>query len=65
MKGTVKFFNKVKGFGFIEVEKGDDIFVHYTGISGNGRRNLDDKDSVEFDVEEGKKGMQAVNVVKL
>ena len=63
--GTVKWFNESKGFGFISSDTGDDIFVHYSSISGNGFKTLLEGDSVSFDVEEGDKGLKAVNVVKL
>ena len=66
MKGSVKFFDQKKGYGFINVEgRQKDVFVHYSGISGNGRRNLSEHDTVEFDIMAGQKGDQAVNVVKL
>jgi CspA family cold shock protein len=57
-KGTVKFFNETKGFGFIKEENGQDIFVHVTGLKEDIREN----DEVVFDVEEGKKGLNAINV---
>lgn len=63
--GTVKWFNESKGFGFISSDTGDDIFVHYSSIAGNGFKTLLEGDSVSFDVEEGDKGLKAVNVVKL
>jgi len=63
--GTVKWFNGSKGFGFIEREDGDDVFCHYSAISGEGFRNLDEGDRVEFSVEDNPRGPQAVNVVKL
>ena len=58
MKGTVKFFNSTKGFGFIKPETGEDIFVHSSGLIDNIREN----DQVQYDLEKGKKGMNAVNV---
>jgi len=61
--GTVKWFNDAKGFGFITMEGGDDVFVHYTAIEGDGFRSLKEGSSVEFDVVEGPKGLQAANVV--
>ncbi len=61
--GKVKWFNGEKGFGFIEQETGgEDLFVHFSAITGDGYRNLDEGDKVEFDIEQGKKGMQATNV---
>jgi len=64
MKGTVKWFDVKKGFGFIQQEDGNDVFVHHSNISGNGFKVLEDGESVEFDVVEGAKGLQAQNVVK-
>ena len=63
--GTVKWFNEAKGFGFISSDTGDDIFVHYSSIAGGGFKTLLEGDSVSFEVEEGDKGLKAVNVVKL
>jgi len=60
--GTVKWFNGSKGYGFIEREGGEDVFVHYSAIQGDGFRNLEEGQRVEFDVEQGEKGPQAVNV---
>lgn len=61
--GKVKWFNGEKGFGFIEQEGGgEDLFVHFSAITGDGYRNLNEGDEVEFDTERGKKGMQATNV---
>lgn len=60
--GTVKFFNSEKGFGFISREAGDDVFVHYSNIQGNGYRSLDEGQRVEFDVGPGRKGEEAQNV---
>ena len=62
MKGTVKWFDSAKGYGFITTEAGSDIFVHYTGINKEGFRGLEEGQNVEFEVSEGKKGEQAVNV---
>ncbi|MEW9675728.1 cold-shock protein [Lentibacillus sp. L22] len=62
--GTVKWFNADKGFGFIEVEGGDDVFVHFSAIQGEGFKTLEEGQSVTFDVEEGNRGPQAANVVK-
>jgi len=64
-KGTVKWFNKTKGFGFITRPGGEDVFVHYKAIEGNGFKNLEEGDTVEFEVERGPKGFQATKVVKL
>jgi cold shock protein len=64
-KGTVKWFNSAKGFGFIQRESGEDVFVHYRSITGNGYKNLEDGDKVEFEVEQGQKGLQATNVRKI
>jgi CspA family cold shock protein len=61
-KGRVKWFNEKKGFGFITKEDGTDIFVHYTGISGEGFKTLSEGDPVEFEVDQGPKGPQAANV---
>ena len=63
--GTVKWFNGSKGYGFIEREDGDDVFVHYSAINGEGFKNLDEGQQVEFDVVAGPKGDQAANVDKL
>ena len=63
--GTVKWFNRTKGFGFIEREEGDDVFVHFSAIQGEGYKSLDEGDSVEFEVSQGDKGPQASNVIKL
>ena len=61
--GKVKWFNGEKGFGFIEQEGGgEDLFVHFSAITGDGYRNLNEGDEVEFDTERGQKGMQATNV---
>ena len=62
--GTVKWFNAAKGYGFISREGDTDVFVHYKAISGDGYRTLEEGDQVEFDVEQGPKGPQAVNVSK-
>jgi CspA family cold shock protein len=60
--GTVKWFNDGKGYGFIEREGGEDVFVHFTAIQGDGFRSLIEGQQVEFSIEEGPKGLQAVNV---
>ena len=65
MKGTVKWFNNQKGYGFISDENGDDVFVHYSGLNMDGFKSLDEGAQVEFDVTEGAKGSQATNVTKL
>ncbi len=64
-KGKVKWFNNKKGYGFITLESGNDVFVHYKSIGGDGYKTLNEGDAVEFDVEQGPKGEHAVNVVKL
>ncbi|MBR3437028.1 MAG: cold shock domain-containing protein [Lachnospiraceae bacterium] len=64
-KGVVKWFNNQKGYGFINDEEGNSIFVHYTGLNMEGYKSLNENDNVEFDVIEGTKGPQAVNVTKL
>ena len=63
--GTVKWFNGTKGYGFLAREDGPDVFVHYSAISGDGYRNLQEGQQVEFTVEQGAKGPQATNVVAL
>ena len=62
MNGTVKWFNSEKGFGFIEIEGGKDVFVHSSAIKGEGYKSLDEGQKVQFDVEDGPKGPQATNV---
>ena len=64
-QGTVKWFNGSKGYGFIERDNGEDVFVHYTAIQGEGYRNLEEGQRVEFTIEQGQKGPQAANVVPL
>ena len=61
-KGQVKWFNEKKGYGFITAEDGKDVFVHYSGIQGEGFKSLNEGDKVEFEVTKGSKGPQAVNV---
>jgi CspA family cold shock protein len=63
-KGTVKWFNNQKGYGFISDEEGNDVFVHYTGLNMDGFKSLEQDDAVEFDIQDGTKGPQAINVVK-
>jgi CspA family cold shock protein len=60
--GTVKFFNADKGFGFISQEQGDDVFVHFSNIQGDGYKTLDEGQKVEFDIAPGRKGDEAQNV---
>lgn len=65
-KGTVKWFNATKGYGFISTEEGEDVFVHFTALQDTGEfRTLDEGQEVEFEITEGEKGPQASNVVKL
>jgi CspA family cold shock protein len=61
-RGTVKWFNRTKGFGFIQREEGEDVFVHFSAIQGEGFKSLNEGDVVEFEVTEGQKGPQAANV---
>ena len=63
--GTVKWFNAEKGYGFISQESGPDVFVHFSAIDGNGYRNLEENERVEFEVSETPKGLQAANVKRL
>lgn len=65
MQGVVKWFNAEKGYGFIQVEGGNDVFVHYTAILGDGFRTLEEGQRVEFDIVEGQRGPQAANVTRL
>jgi CspA family cold shock protein len=65
MQGTVKWFNAEKGYGFIEREGGDDVFVHFSAIQTDGFRTLEEGARVEFEVVDGNRGPQAANVVKL
>ncbi|KIL38076.1 hypothetical protein SD70_28745 [Gordoniibacillus kamchatkensis] len=64
-QGTVKWFSAEKGYGFIKMDDGADVFVHYSGIEGNGYKTLDQGQRVEFEVVEGPRGPQAAHVVKL
>ena len=63
--GTVKWFNNEKGFGFISVEGGDDVFAHFTAIQGEGFKSLEEGQRVSFDIVEGAKGLQAANITIL
>ncbi len=66
VKGTVKWFNATKGYGFISTEEGEDVFVHYSALEDTGEfRTLDEGQEVEFEITDGEKGPQASNVVKL
>lgn len=62
MQGTVKFFNSEKGFGFISQDEGDDVFVHFSNIAGDGYKSLEENQKVEFDIAQGRKGPEAQNV---
>ncbi|AEJ24356.1 cold shock protein [Streptococcus equi subsp. zooepidemicus SzS31A1] len=64
-QGTVKWFNAEKGFGFISTENGQDVFAHFSAIQSDGFRSLDEGQKVTFDVEDGQRGPQAVNITKL
>lgn len=65
VQGTVKWFNASKGYGFITPESGEDVFVHHSVIQGEGYKTLDEGQQVEFEIQQGPKGEQATNVVKL
>lgn len=65
IRGTVKWFNEAKGFGFIAQENGEDVFVHFSAIQGNGFKTLADGEQVEFEVTKGPKGLSAANVRKV
>ncbi|NBI05436.1 cold-shock protein [Senegalia massiliensis] len=64
-KGTVKWFNATKGYGFITRENGEDVFAHYSAIQGDGFKTLEEGQEVEFEIVEGEKGPQATNITKL
>ena len=64
-QGTVKWFNGAKGYGFISRQNGEDVFVHFKAITGEGYKTLNEGDKVQFDVEKGPKGLQAANVQKI
>lgn len=63
-QGKVKWFSNEKGYGFIETDNGEDVFVHFTGIHGDGFKTLDEGESVTFEITDGNRGPQAANVVK-
>jgi len=64
LKGTVKWFNNAKGYGFLGRENGPDVFIHYSAIASDGYKSLDEGDNVEFEIVQGQKGLQAANVSK-
>ncbi|UCE79815.1 MAG: cold shock domain-containing protein [Nitrospiraceae bacterium] len=65
LEGTIKWFNEKKGYGFIKQESGPDVFVHYSAITSEGFRTLAEGERVQFELEEGDKGLKAINVVKI
>ncbi len=65
VRGTVKWFNNSKGYGFLAPESGNDVFVHFSAITGDGYRTLEEGQTVEFSIEQGPKGQQAANVIIL
>ena len=64
-QGTVKWFNAEKGFGFISQENGSDVFAHFSAIQSDGFKSLNEGEKVTFDIEEGQRGLQAINITKL
>lgn len=64
-QGTVKWFNAEKGFGFISQKNGDDVFAHFSAIQSDGFKSLDEGQKVEFDIEQGQRGLQATNITKV
>ena len=64
VQGTVKWFNADRGFGFITCDNGNDVFAHFSAIQGEGFKTLDEGQTVTFDIEEGQRGPQAVNIIK-
>jgi CspA family cold shock protein len=64
-RGTVKWFNATKGYGFLTSDTGEDVFVHFSSIQGDGYKSLEEGQEVEFDITQGDKGLQASNVIKL
>ncbi len=64
-RGKVKWFSNQKGYGFIAIESGKDVFVHHSGIQGEGYKSLDEGQEVEFEIQDGPKGQQAVNVIRI
>ncbi|MGQ7365402.1 cold-shock protein [Streptococcus suis] len=65
VQGTVKWFNAEKGFGFISQENGPDVFAHFSEIQSNGFKSLEDGQKVNFEVEQGQRGLQAINITKI
>jgi len=65
LKGVVKWFNNAKGYGFLGRDGGPDVFVHYSAITTNGYKSLQEGDKVEFEIVQGQKGLQAANVIKI
>lgn len=65
VEGTIKWFNEKKGYGFIQQDNGDDVFVHYSSIVADGFKTLAEGQKVQFEIEQGERGLKAVNVLKL